>query len=435
MIGMMTLFIWLGKGEKQRDHAKLLSNIWPCVKTLNNDLFWSSSTVQRAMLNGILTPFPFFNRKNDKKSLVHLRKYPPQINKDPKIKFGQDTNFGLFVHKMFYNRDLILYAQRVFLSKIFRENQYLLDDTNIPFDWDHISPHKYVHRKFKIPYVLKQWYTTNGNMRAWPYSLNRMDQDDVPAIKLDPLNQKKYQNIDNEKFSGIEKSWDQFIKKNQSLIENKHELKKRLLDWSFCQTTWSECTVRDMKTGWKEVYQLILERNLSICQSWYEQLRIEDLIPSQIEDISFSDFIDSRKWDLNPGYELDSKKVFQFEDFNCWVSKSISVEESDVYLYFSCKTNPDYALEDDGVEFGVFENTPGRLISKIEISDKSKLNYDSDKKNWIYAYFTLVSHDEVSYIEIIKNFKDWLKKIPKKEIKSLAEPFVNSVLTKYRNRI
>jgi len=58
MLGMITLFFWLGKGEKQRDHAKLLSNIWPCAKTLRKELFWSSSTVQRAMLNNILTLFP-----------------------------------------------------------------------------------------------------------------------------------------------------------------------------------------------------------------------------------------------------------------------------------------------------------------------------------------------------------------------------------------
>lgn len=28
-------FMWFGKGEKQRDHAKLISNIWPGAKHLN----------------------------------------------------------------------------------------------------------------------------------------------------------------------------------------------------------------------------------------------------------------------------------------------------------------------------------------------------------------------------------------------------------------
>jgi hypothetical protein len=435
MIGMLTLFIWLGKGEKQRDHAKLLSNVWPCAKTLKKELFWSSSTVQRAMLNGILTPFPTFDSKNDKTSLIHLRKYQAQSNKDIKVKFGQDTNYGTFVKKMFYNRDLILYAQRTFLSKVFKVKQYQLDDTNVPFDWDHISPHRFVHRKFKIPFVIKQWYSTNGNMRAWPYSLNRMDQDDVPALKLDPLNYKQYGESDSDKFAGIENNWNHYIKKHQPLIQKSSELKKSLLEWSFCQNEWAVCRVRDMKTGWKEVYHLILERNLSICQEWYKQLHIEDLIPSEIAGFSFPNFIDSRKWDSNPAYEVDSVKIFQADDSNFWVSKPFSVGESDVYLYFSCSANPNFALEEGGVEFGIFEKNPGSFISKIEISDKSKLKYETNKKNWIFSNFTLVSQDEVSYLGIFNNFKDWLKTFPKKDIRDLEEPFINSVLTKYRSKL
>jgi hypothetical protein len=262
-----------------------------------------------------------------------------------------------------------------------------------------------------------------------------MDQDDVPAVKLDPLNRKQYGESDNDKYAGIEKSWNEYIQKNQSLIHNSNVLKKSLLNWSFCQKQWAICKVRDMKTGWKEVYHLILERNLSICQEWYKQLHIEDLIPSESEDLSFPNFIDSRKWDLNPAYEVDSVKIFQGEDFNYWVSKPMSVGESDVYLYFSYNTTPNYALEEDRVEFGIFEKDPGSFIGKIEILDKSKLKYETNKKNWIFSNFTLVSHDEVSYLEIFNNFNDWLKKFPKKEIKNLAEPFMKSVLTKYRNKL
>lgn len=62
VLGMITLFTWLGKGEKQRDHGKLLNNIWPCVKHLDTERFWSNETIQRAMLKDgdyeILTPFP-----------------------------------------------------------------------------------------------------------------------------------------------------------------------------------------------------------------------------------------------------------------------------------------------------------------------------------------------------------------------------------------
>ena len=61
-IGLITLFVWLGKGEKQKDHGELLENIWNCVKTYDTKTFWSSETLHRAMIKDmdyhIMTPFP-----------------------------------------------------------------------------------------------------------------------------------------------------------------------------------------------------------------------------------------------------------------------------------------------------------------------------------------------------------------------------------------
>lgn len=434
MIGMISLFLWLGKGEKQRDHAKLLSNIWPCAKTLKKELFWSSSTIQRAMLDDILTPFPTFDLKSDKSSLIQLRKYHPQSNRDTREKYDKETKYGLFVDKMFYNRGLILYAQRNFLYKVFKEKQYLLDDTNVPFDWDHISPHKFVHRKFRIPFIIKQWYNTNGNLRAWPYSLNRMDQDDIPALKLNPLNPELYSKKESVVFNEVKLKWERYIMKNKHLIQNKNELKKCLLEWSFCENSWTKCKVRIMKTDWREVYPLILERNLSICQEWYKELCIEDLIPPESENFSFSSIFDLRKWDLNPEYEIDSTKVFKDEGFRSWVSKPLSIGESNVHLYLIYNSNPIEAIQEVGIEFGIFEEDSGDFIKNLEFPDKSKLNYGSDRKNWIQSHFTLISHEEESYVEIIKEFKEWLKKFPKKEIKNLAEPFIDSLVSKYKIR-
>ena len=64
VLGMITLFAWLGKGEKQRDHNKLLQLIWPCVSKFKEpERFWSQETIQRAMITDfnnyeILTCFP-----------------------------------------------------------------------------------------------------------------------------------------------------------------------------------------------------------------------------------------------------------------------------------------------------------------------------------------------------------------------------------------
>ena len=50
VLGIITLFTWLGRVDKQRDHSKLLKNIWLCVKFFDTKMFWSKETVQRAMI-------------------------------------------------------------------------------------------------------------------------------------------------------------------------------------------------------------------------------------------------------------------------------------------------------------------------------------------------------------------------------------------------
>ena len=265
MIGMITLFMWLGKGERLKDHSKLLSNIWTAVKKLKCDAFWGSSTVQAATNDNTLTPFPFFNKKYDRTSLTQLRKFNSGNVID---QFGIKTNYKLFLLKVIYNRDLILYAQRDFLSSFFKDEQYQLDDTNVPFDWDHISPHKYIQGKKRIPEPIKQWYNTNGNYRAWPYSLNRMDQEDVPAYKLNPLNEA----ISEDKKKINRQKWDSLIKKNIDLIPSDKQLSPVLLRWSFCTKDWANCNVSNMKKDWEIVFNLIIERNLIICKEWYDSL-------------------------------------------------------------------------------------------------------------------------------------------------------------------
>ena len=152
-----------------------------------------------------------------------------------------------------------------------------MDDTNAPFDWDHISPYKLQTRK-GLPNPIKDFYNTIGNRRAWPYSLNRTDQDSVPAIKLNPL---RGLTVQIEKLEEIEKSWDLFISKHNDLIKYREQLSDCILSWSKCSTNWLKCEVDDLKYGnWKMVYQLINERSLSIIEDWYNSLKIESLMPN-----------------------------------------------------------------------------------------------------------------------------------------------------------
>ncbi|MEI6143672.1 MAG: hypothetical protein WCP85_30620, partial [Mariniphaga sp.] len=89
------------------------------------------------------------------------------------------------------NRELLLYAQRDYLSKRFPDydpaRKDLWKDINRPWDFDHILPAVYVYNKkgsYSHINVCKQFYSTIGNMRAWPFEDNRSDQATKTSEKM-----------------------------------------------------------------------------------------------------------------------------------------------------------------------------------------------------------------------------------------------------------
>jgi len=50
MIGIITIFSWLGKTGKQNNLKLLMANIWPGVKKLDKNRFWSKEIVSRAFI-------------------------------------------------------------------------------------------------------------------------------------------------------------------------------------------------------------------------------------------------------------------------------------------------------------------------------------------------------------------------------------------------
>jgi hypothetical protein len=83
---------------------------------------------------------------------------------------------------------LVLYAQRQWLAKWFPEYDPArpdqLEDTDRPWDIDHIHPSNYVYRRWYIPQIIKDWHSCIGNLHAWPLETNRTKQDTSPARKL-----------------------------------------------------------------------------------------------------------------------------------------------------------------------------------------------------------------------------------------------------------
>lgn len=411
MLGMITLFYWLGKGEKQRDHSKLLGNIWLCVKKFDTELFWSKETVQRAMLMDddyeILTKFP---------PLKILKKIIPKTrNKNiasltwEKIYNG---DYGKFIDKLFYNKDLILYSQRSSMFNWFNEfEEFNLEDTNRAFDWDHICPNSYIKRSRKAPIALKNWYISNGNYRAWPYSLNRGDQDVSPSEKLNP-------EINNSDL----KWWSKNLKQDFSTQE---QLKEALLKLSVCDEEWlglNEEIKYNIKDTAKDIIQCIFNRNYNICKKWYDELSIDKLIPDKQRNIKsfFENIINLKMWG-KPIKEGDDRRAYY-----------MSIGGRNLYLYFSYNIDEFNILKENNIYFGIYEEETSVTVKKIK-SIKDDEEYDD---NHFYSFFTLIAFNDNSIKTLLEDFHLWLMKLsfPDKKTKGLIiNKFNDSIKIKYKS--
>lgn len=85
--------------------------------------------------------------------------------------------FYKFIGRIQHNRQLILLAQREYINATFSDYNQMddMDDTNVPWDWDHIYPSEWVYRKGNCNQGIRDWNNTNGNFRAISLEQNRSE--------------------------------------------------------------------------------------------------------------------------------------------------------------------------------------------------------------------------------------------------------------------
>ncbi len=85
--------------------------------------------------------------------------------------------FGKFIHKIKYNKQMILFAQRECINSTFGDFNQMdeIEDTNIPWDWDHIYPNSWVYNMKDCEQIIRDWNETNGNFRAISLEQNRSE--------------------------------------------------------------------------------------------------------------------------------------------------------------------------------------------------------------------------------------------------------------------
>ena len=410
MLGMITLMMWFGRGENLRDHSKMVSQIWLAATSLPSERFWSSETIDRARMNNYLLAFPYFHDKEQEApelGIEHILKY--DISSKTKVldSFADNTNgaYKIYLERCIYNRDLLIYAQRHFIESYFTTDQYRQEDTAAPFDWDHIYPQSYIKNRRNIERILKDWYNTIGNFRVWPYALNRMDSDNTPAIKLQPL-ERKFSQTDQE-LKNKRQKWENFIQCNRSIITNINELHSKLSDWSYCNDSWANSNYINLSEHWHPVLKLIINRNIEIIGEWYKNLSIEDLRNNNDHNL-LDLLLDQNKWYKEESGAEKKDKYFLNEE-TVYTTENSELNGSSFFFYIYISTPITELLSEKAIKFGLKVTDGPDFFNMEKISSAYRIVKDHRA---IEDSITLLSYTEASILSLKLDMQEFLEKLP-----------------------
>lgn len=111
----------------------------------------------------------------------------------PEVENSTFENWNLLISRIYWNKSLLLYVQKEYLNSKFKEfNQFeSIDDTNRPWDWDHIYPNSWVYNNKGINPLIRSWVNCIGNFRALSYDDNRSESNNVsPKERFEKDNNK-----------------------------------------------------------------------------------------------------------------------------------------------------------------------------------------------------------------------------------------------------
>ncbi len=167
-----------------------------------------------------------------------------------------DAVYGIwdnFINKVFGCKPLVLFAQRVYINESFGDFNQMetLEDTNTPWDWDHIYPASWIYKNWYIDPNTKHWNNSIGNFRALSLEENRSENDSLsPCKRLIDV-------------------------KSQSFIKDYND-GKYYNDWEF----WNKIENRinhDNEEMVKNHLSAIINRLCNIYEEWYSTLNVGEL--------------------------------------------------------------------------------------------------------------------------------------------------------------
>lgn len=171
------------------------SNGYLGINNINSDCFKSRATWENYTQR--LSPYePGID--GFKKLPIHMREWLSALPLAPNNIEDTEINadiaelrrhaWRLFLDKLWYMKKIVDYAQRDWLVKWFPDfdptQPGQMEDINRPWDYDHIHASYFIAGRHSIPGLIREWHQSIGNLRCWPFDLNRADQNCAPIDKL-----------------------------------------------------------------------------------------------------------------------------------------------------------------------------------------------------------------------------------------------------------
>jgi predicted ATP-dependent protease len=140
-----------------------------------------------------------------------------------------NENWSLLIEKIYKNKSMLIYAQKEYMNTKFKEfNQFEnLDDTNRPWDWDHIYPDSWVYQQKGINILVRKWVNCIGNFRALSYDDNRSENNHLsPKERFENDTKKSESFISQDNLT----QWNEMNQKFGRIKENEPEKTEKFLD-------------------------------------------------------------------------------------------------------------------------------------------------------------------------------------------------------------
>lgn len=240
ILAAFTSLAWFG-----RDNSRYVRELW---SQTSKDAFWSKTILSQPFVEKKdYIMYPLIHPDLLKKyllenvvtnNLVWDNLYPSEGSEiisiyssilDPNQAKNEIYNeakgiWDSFISKLFWCKSLILFAQRTYINKEFGEFNQMetIEDTNTPWDWDHIYPNSWVYRNWNIAPNTRHWTNSIGNFRALALEENRSEGAPSPKSRLSELavRQKSFIN---------ENDWEYWDKIDSQIHENNPEMVKNHL--------------------------------------------------------------------------------------------------------------------------------------------------------------------------------------------------------------